>query len=57
MQLSAGIGEHRQAIIFVLAGIFADLKTASIFPVLLGAQLYGFRIVRGAHGCRVSSLP
>ena len=56
MQLTAGIGKHRQAVKFVLVGVFADLKTASVLPVFLGAQFYGFGVVSGAHRCRVSSL-
>jgi hypothetical protein len=39
MQFTAGVGEHRQAIVFFAAGVFDGGETVLILPKLLGAGL------------------
>ena len=50
MQLAAGIGKHRQAIIFGFAGVFRYVKQTGVLPFFLGGRLDGRGLVVFLHG-------
>src|SRR5690606_2076069 len=55
VQATTRVGEHRQAIEFFLAGLFAGLARLRLLPVLLGLLFYLFGTIVIFHGARLLS--